>query len=131
MPTHALPAPCSQAAKKLLLPDAKAWNFAFEKQGVEMTVGEAGQSHTQTLQVQGLYLPATGYKMPVDIAAHWLMPAPFGRDSKNDPIGSSDTPAFQPKASEMRLSATDGYKPRARGLNRDAGSMIFDSKMIE
>jgi len=67
--------------------------------------------------------------MPIDFSAHWLLPHPFGRDSRYDPVSASDAPAFKPTASPMKLKATDGYKPRS-GL-QDPSAMVFYDKMMQ
>jgi hypothetical protein len=99
---------------------------------------EAARLQVQTFQVQGLYLSKSGHKMPVDFSAHWLLPHPFGRDSRYDTISSSDEPTFKPHASPMKMRATDGYKPRSalKDPNIDPSlidpkGMIFTDKMMQ
>lgn len=80
------------------------------------------------LQVQGLYLSTKSSKIPIDMAAHWLLPHPFGRDSRYDPVSADDAPSYKPQAATMKLRATDGYRPRS-GL-ADPKGMVFTDKMI-
>ena len=95
---------------------------------------ETAKAHVQTLQVQGLYLSKAENRLPVDFAAHWLAPHPFGRDSRYDPVSADDMPAYRPQASPMKLRATDGYRPRSKmhdAKEADPKSMIFTDKMMQ
>ena len=72
----------------------------------------------------------------IDFSAHWLLPQPFGVDSRYDPIGATAEPAYRPQASQMKLKATDGYKPKTRLKDPDAKriqearDMVFVDKMM-
>jgi len=123
-----------------LLPSGVRWTYTYERASVLTAMREAAALHVQTLQVQGLYLSKAGHSIPVDFAAHWLLPHPFGRDSRSDPISSADEPAYRPQASLMRLKATDGYKPgsklrdpdrkRMEEVKRYTKDMVFTDKMM-
>ena len=57
-----------------------------------------------------------------------------GRDSRFDPVGPSDEPAYKPQASEMKLRATDGYKPGSKLTDPkqlDPKNMVFSDKMMQ
>jgi hypothetical protein len=125
-------------AAKALVPEGMRWSYTYERQAVVEMIEEAARLQVQTFQVQGLYLSKSGHRMPVDFSAHWLLPHPFGRDSRFDPISSSDEPTFKPHASPMKLRATDGYKPRSslKDPNIDPAvidpkGMIFTDKMMQ
>jgi len=117
------------AAAATLVPASTKWSVEYERRSVLDAMDEIAKLHVNTLQTQGLYLSTSNYKMPIDLSAHWLLPHPFGRDSRYDPVSSSDEPAFRPSASPMKLKANDGYKPRA-GL-QDPSKMIFGDKMMQ
>jgi len=117
------------AAAATLVPAGTSWTSEYERRSVVEAMDEIAKLHVKTLQVQGLYLSTAESKMPIDFSAHWLLPHPFGRDSRYDPISSSDAPAFRPSASPMKLKATDGYKPRAK--MQDPSSMLFQDKMMQ
>jgi len=125
-------------AAKALMPEGIGWSYTYERQAVVDMMEEAARLQVQTFQVQGLYLSKSGHKMPVDFSAHWLLPHPFGRDSRYDPITSSDEPTFKPHASPMNMRATDGYKPRSKLKDPnldpsaiDPKGMIFTDKMMQ
>jgi len=128
------------ASAQGLLPSGVRWTYSYERASVLTAMREAAALHVQTLQVQGLYLSKAGHSIPVDFAAHWLLPHPFGRDSRSDPISSADEPAYRPQASLMRLKATDGYKPgsklrdpdrkRMEEVKRYTKDMVFTDKMM-
>jgi len=124
-------------AAKGLVPEGMRWSYTYERQSVLDMMVEAARLQVQTFQVQGLYLSTKGHKMPVDFSAHWLLPHPFGRDSRFDPISSSDEPTFRPSASPMKMRATDGYKPQSKLKDPnldpalvDPKGMIFTDKMM-
>lgn len=121
---------------KGLLPGGVRWTYTYERATVLESMQETALAHVQTLQTQGLYLSKKGGRMPVDFSAHWLLPHPFGRDSRYDPITSSDEPAYKPQAAPMKLRATDGYKPKARLTDpdikeADPKGMVFTDKMMQ
>ncbi|KAL3933762.1 MAG: hypothetical protein SGPRY_000138 [Prymnesium sp.] len=154
----------------------------IDSQAVLDTIKENVALHLHTLQVQGLYLPTEGVKLPIDndpqfipfcgrqaschqrdsatrahlaytllanvlmslpledftrrsanvdahFSAHWLGLHPFGRDSRYDPIGADDSPAFRPQAAPMSLRASTGYRPRTK--RTDPTKMVFTDKMIQ
>ena len=118
---------------KALLPAGVRWTYSFERSLVVESMEDVALQHVQTLQVQGLYLSKRNAKVPVDVAAHWLLPHPFGRDSRYDPVSADDSPAYKPQAATMKLRATDGYRPRSRLTDpkeADPKSMIFTDKMM-
>jgi len=117
------------AAAAGLLPPGIKWSCSYEKQAVVDNVKENAQLHLHTLQVQGLYLPTEGVKLPLDISAHWLGLHPFGRDSRYDPVGADDSPAFRPQAAPMSMRASNGYRPRTK--RTDPKNMVFTDKMIQ
>jgi len=117
------------AAAATLVPSETRWSYEHERRLVREGMDELAKLHVNTLQVQGLYLSTSEAKMPIDFSAHWLLPHPFGRDSRYDPVSASDAPAFKPTASPMKLKATDGYKPRS-GL-QDPSAMVFYDKMMQ
>jgi len=125
------------AAAKALVPAGVRWTFLYERLAAAEMIEESARLQVQTFQVQGLYLSTKNAKMPIDFSAHWLLPHPFGRDSRFDPITSSDEPSFRPNAAPMRLRATDGYKPKSRLKDPkidpdlyDPKGMIFTDKMM-
>lgn len=115
-----------EASAKAALPSLVACSFAFEKAAVRNSMSEAARQQIDLWRIQGLYLPMTGFKTPVDIGMHWLLPKPFGLDSRYDAVSSRDKPKFRPKAAAMKIRAMDGYK--VHGL-KDPKAMVFDSKM--
>ena len=76
-------------------------------------------------RIQGLYLPLEGFKTPVDIGLHWLIPKFMGADSKFDSISPRDRPKYRPRAQPMRVRPIDGYK----AYLKDPKDMVFDNKM--
>ena len=70
---------------KSLLPPGVRWTYSYERQSVLESMADTAKSHVETLQVQGLYLSTKNNNLPIDFAAHWLLPHPFGRDSRYDP----------------------------------------------
>lgn len=122
------------AAAKALVPEGVRWTYEYERRSVLDSMDETARLQVQTLQVQGLYLSTSNAKMPIDFSAHWLLPHPFGRDSRYDPISSADEPKFRPQANPMRLKATGGYKPKGRLTDpqmADPKGMIFTDKMMQ
>jgi|Transcript_12601 hypothetical protein len=117
------------AQAQALVPPGLKWTYSYEMQAVAENIAENANLHLQTLQVQGLYLPTDGVKLPLDMAVHWLGLHPFGRDSRYDPVGAGDAPAFRPQAAPMSLRASDGYRPRTK--RTDPKRMIFQDKMIQ
>lgn len=117
------------ASAKALLPSGVRWTYAYERASVAETMEETARAHVQTLQVQGLYLSKANAKLPIDLAAHWLLPHPFGRDSRYDPVSADDMPAYKPQAATMKLRATDGYRPKSKLA--DPKGMIFSDKMMQ
>lgn len=120
------------ASAKALLPSGVRWAFHYERASVLESMLELSSAHVGTLQLQGLYLSTKNNKLPLDFAAHVLMPHPFGTDSRYDPVGADDSPAYKPQAATMKLRATDGYRPRS-GLGDpkfDTKDMIFTDKMM-
>mmetsp|Transcript_17710 Transcript_17710/g.57013 ORF Transcript_17710/g.57013 Transcript_17710/m.57013 type:complete len:335 (-) Transcript_17710:175-1179(-) len=115
-----------EADAKAALPPTLPLSYSFEKQAVVTSMAEAAKAQVELWRVQGLYLPLDGFKTPVDIGLHWLLPRPFGVDSRYDSISSRDKPKFRPRAAPMKVRAMDGYK--ARGL-QDPKDMVFDAKM--
>ena len=139
-----------EADAKAALPPTLPLSYSFEKQAVVTSMAEAAKAQAppprtcpppprrrprappaprpqvELWRVQGLYLPLDGFKTPVDIGLHWLLPRPFGVDSRYDSISSRDKPKFRPRAAPMKVRAMDGYK--ARGL-QDPKDMVFDAKM--
>ena len=72
--------------------------------------------------------------MPIDVSAHWLLPHPFGRDSRYDPITSADEPTYRPQASPMQLRATEGYKSKEKLSDPELVNprgMIFTDRMMQ
>jgi len=121
------------AAAKALLPEGVRWTADYERRSVIESMAETAKLHVQTLQVQGLYLDKSSHRIPVDLSAHWLGLHPFGRDSRYDPVGPSDEPGFKPHAAEMKLRATDGYKPGSKLTDPklvDPKGMVFTDKML-
>ena len=117
-----------------LLPSGVRWTYAYERASVVESMADLAKSHVQTLQVQGLYLSKENNQLPVDFSAHWLLPHPFGRDSRYDPVSADDSPRYKPEASPMKLRATDGYRPKTRTRDpreADPKSMIFTDKMMQ
>jgi len=110
---------------KRLLPTDSTWSYTYEKNSVLTAIAESAANHVETLRVQGLYLPKTGQKVPVDLSAHWLLLSPFGVDARYDIVSSKDKPKYRPELSPMRLSATDGFKQRYR----DPKDMVFGDKL--
>ena len=92
-------------------------------------MAEAARAHVETLMVQGLYLSQSRQSVPVDFSTHLLLPHPFGRDSRYDPILSSDEPASMPKATRMKLRVRNGYK--AGHALTDPKQMVFSDKMMQ
>jgi len=124
------------AQAKLLLPAGVRWTYTYERASLVETMEETATAHVQQLQVQGLYISKKGSRIPVDFSAHWLLPHPFGRDSRYDPITSSDEPAYKPQAAPMKLRATEGYKPRSKLTDPDVHefdpkAMVFTDKMMQ
>jgi len=122
------------ASARSLLPEGVRWVSTYEHTSVLESMQETARLHVQTLQVQGLYLDKSSHRIPVDLSAHWLLMSPFGRDSRFDPVGPSDEPAFKPQASEMKLRATDGYKPGSKlsdPKQLDPKAMVFSDKMMQ
>jgi len=118
-----------EAQAKALVPPGTTWSYSYEKRAVQDNVAENAALHLQTLQVQGLYLPTEGVQLPVDMSVHWLGLHPFGRDSRFDPVGADDVPAFRPQAAPMSLRASEGYRPRTK--RTDPKRMVFQDKMIQ
>lgn len=121
-------------AAATLVPEGSRWTYDYERQAVLEQMDELAKLQVNTFQVQGLYLSKSGHKMPIDFSAHWLLPHPFGRDSRYDPISSSDEPAFRPSASPMKLKAEDGYKPKTKLQDpnlADAKNMVFTDRMMQ
>jgi len=118
-----------EAQAKALVPPGTSWSYSYEMKAVRDNIAENAALHLQTLQVQGLYLPTEGVKLPLDMAVHWLGLHPFGRDSRYDPVGADDVPAFRPQAAPMSLRASDGYRPRTK--RTDPKRMVFQDKMIQ
>lgn len=119
---------------KALLPSGVRWTYAYERASVLESMEDTAAQHVQTLQVQGLYLSKANHKLPIDFAAHWLMPHPFGRDSRYDPVSADDSPAYKPQAAPMKLTATDGYRPKSKMEDPklvDPKSMVFTDKMMQ
>jgi len=108
-----------------LLPSGVEWSYSYEKSTLGAILDEQATNHVETLRVQGLYLPKTGQKIPVDFSAHYLMLSPFGQDSRYDGISSRDKPKFRPQASPMQLRATNGYKAKLKGPEE----MVFKEKL--
>lgn len=124
------------ASAKGLLPSGVRWTYTYERASVLESMQDAATAHVNTLQVQGLYISKSGGRMPVDFSAHWLLPHPFGRDSRYDPITSADEPSYKPQASPMKMRATDGYKPKSRLTDPDVKEadpkgMVFTDKMMQ
>jgi len=122
------------ASARSLLPDGVRWVPTYERTSVLESMQDTARLHVQTLQVQGLYLDKSSHRIPVDLSAHWLLMSPFGRDSRFDPMGPSDEPAYKPQASEMKLRATDGYKPGSKLTDPkqlDPKNMVFSDKMMQ
>jgi hypothetical protein len=118
------------AAAAALRPLGVGWECAYERAAVVETMGETAKAHVETLMVQGLYLAKEGHAFPVDFSAHWLLPHPFGRDSRYDPVSTRDAPAYRPgKAAPMKLRATKGYRPKTK--LKDPKQMIFTDKMTQ
>ena len=65
-----------------LVPAGSRWTYEYERRSVYEAIDEMVKLHVNTLQVQGLYLSKAGHRMPEDFSAHWLLPHPFGRDSR-------------------------------------------------
>ena len=119
---------------KALLPSGVRWTYAYERASVLESMEDTAAQHVQTLQVQGLYLSKANHKLPIDFAAHWLMPHPFGRDSRYDPVSADDSPAYKPQAAPMKLTATDGYRPKSKlddPQEADPKAMVFTDKMMQ
>lgn len=112
-----------------LLPAGLKWSCSYERAAVLESMAEAARAHVETHMVQGLYLAQSGHSVPVDISAHWLLPHPFGRDSRYDPISATDLPVYKPKATTMRLRATNGY--RSGSTLMDPQKMVFSDKMMQ
>ena len=117
------------ASAKSLLPTGVRWTTAYERTAVVDAMQESARAHIETLQVQGLYLPMTGHKLPIDFSAHWLGLRPFGRDSRYDPVTVKDEPRYRPHASPMKFKATKGYKPKTQ--MEDPDTMVFSDKMMQ
>jgi hypothetical protein len=111
-------------AKRLLLVGT-AWSYTYEKEAVLSAIEEQAANHVETLRVQGLYLPKSGRKVPVDLSAHWLLMHPFGQDARYDTISTKDKAKIKPQAQPMLVRATEGYKARLR----DPKDMVFSDKM--
>jgi hypothetical protein len=120
-------------ASASLLPSGVRWTALYERASVLEGMQEAARAHVQTLQMQGLYLSKEGHRIPVDFSAHWLLPRPFGTDSRYDTVSASDEPAFKPQASSMKMRA-EGYKPKTRltdPASLDPKAMVFSDKMMQ
>jgi len=109
---------------KRLLPAGAAWSHSYEKGMVLSAIEEQAANHVETLRVQGLYLPKTGRKLPVDLSAHWLLMHPFGQDARYDTIAPKDKPTVKAQAQPMLVRATEGYKAKLR----DPKDMVFTDK---
>ena len=119
---------------KSLLPPGVRWTYSYERQSVLESMADTAKSHVETLQVQGLYLSTKNNNLPIDFAAHWLLPHPFGRDSRYDPVSADDLPAYKPQAAPMKLRATDGYRPKSKlddPQEADPKAMVFTDKMMQ
>ena len=94
-----------------LIPPSVRWTSSYERASVVEQMAETAKSHVETLQVQGLYLSTANHRLPVDLGVHWLLPHPFGRDSRFDPIGPDDTPAFKPQVQiASRSNQSNGHQ---------------------
>jgi len=114
-------------AQQLLSPWA-GWSFRHEQSMVLSTLEEDVKAHIENMRVQGLYIPASGGRMPVDLSVHWLSLAPFGADERSDAIRPKrDKAKFRPRTTPMKVRATDGYKIRAR----DPKEMVFTDKALQ
>jgi hypothetical protein len=118
------------ASAKALLPSGVRWTYAYERASVAETMEETARAHVQTLQVQGLYLSKANAKLPIDLAAHWLLPHPFGRDSRYDPVrpNLSSTLSPAPPTRTPPLPPVHGEDGRARqrwhGVPMDASPSV-------
>ena len=89
------------------------WTCVYERASVMESMSETAKQHVQTLQVQGLYLSKANHQLPIDFAAHWLLPHPFGSDSRYDPVSAEDMPAYKPQAAQVRCGRTRARLRRA------------------
>ena len=52
-----------------LCPSQASWSSSYEKEAIRMSLVEQCDTHVDNLRVQGLYLPKTGMRHPVEISA--------------------------------------------------------------
>lgn len=107
---------------KGVLPSCVGLSSTYEKRALELAASEAAKAQMDIWRLQGLYIPMSSAKIPVDFSAHWLQMNPFGADPRFDAAGARDKPKFRPQAYPIKLRARNGYK--AQGLT-DPKSMVF------